>query len=391
MLIKGKYNEAKIFTKNVDETTLSQVYGVLNNSFSQNSKIRIMSDCHAGAGCVIGTTMTIEDKVVPNLVGVDIGCGIKVVKFNKDIHSEEFDRVVQELIPSGFNVRNCVYKKATKNIREVRATGIDFPRAELSLGTLGGGNHFIEIDKDDEGNSYLLVHSGSRQFGLQIADYYQKLAISNIKQFDIKAQIDELKARGEFSLINDMIAKEKEKRKADFNKDLAYLTGQDKEDYLHDMKIATAYAQNNRDFIAEQLVKAFDIDVKDEFTTVHNYIGEDNILRKGAVSARENEILIIPMNMRDGSLICMGKGNEDWNYSAPHGAGRILSRSKAKKLLKLQDFKDTMEEVYSTSICANTLDEAPMVYKPMDEIIENIYPTVNVVSVIKPIYNYKAH
>lgn len=325
-----------------------------------------MPDAHAGIGCTIGTTMTLRDKVVPNLVGVDIGCGIEVMKLqDKVIDLKKLDQLIRAFIPAGFNIR----KKEHPYVRQIplqnlRARGhLNIKRARLSVGTLGGGNHFIEVNEDQEGGLYLAIHSGSRHLGKQLADYYQERAADKLA------------------------------RKADNEvpRDLAYLEGQDFEDYVHDMKIVQHYATVNRQAIADEIVRNMKFTVVDEFTTIHNYIDtEYMILRKGAISAREGERLIIPINMRDGSILAVGKGNPAWNYSAPHGAGRILSRRQARKKISLQEFKDSMRDVYSTSVRAATLDEAPMAYRPLNEILKNIKDSVEVLEVIKPIYNYKS-
>jgi len=381
----------KIFTENIEETAKEQLNEVCKMPMFNDSKIRIMPDVHAGAGCVIGFTSEVKDKIIPNLVGVDLNCGIKVVKFKSNIDLEELDNYIKLNIPSGFKVRQNPYKKDNSFINKIKATGVDMQRAELSLGTLGGGNHFIEIDKDTKGYSYLLIHTGSRQFGLQIAKYYQQLAVKKMNNpKDFSMEIKKMKELKQECLINDMISNEKKKRQSLQNKNLAYLEGEDKDNYLHDVNIAREYAQLNRDYIAEQIVNHLHLDIIEEFTTVHNYIGTDVIMRKGAVSAYSGEKLIIPMNMRDGSLICIGKGNADWNYSAPHGAGRVMSRTKAKKTLKLEDYISTMKGIYSSSVCENTLDEAPSVYKPSKEIMDNIKDTVRIVENITPIYNFKA-
>lgn len=354
--IKGKYSTAKVFTKNVEESAAEQILELCNQEFVQDSKIRIMPDTHAGAGCVIGTTMTIDDKIVPNLVGVDIGCGMFVSKLkDTEIDFKKLDNTIRRSVPSGFNVR----KKPHKYIKEVNLEAlkikehVDLKRASLSIGTLGGGNHFIELNEDEDGNIYLVVHSGSRHLGKQIADHYQK------------------RAKG--------------------NTSLAYVEGKAFDDYIHDMSIAQKFADYNRRAIAEVIVREMDFTVLDSFTTVHNYIDLDEmILRKGAVSAKKDEVLIIPINMRDGSIIATGKGNPDWNQSAPHGAGRLMSRTEAKRTLCLDEFRDSMEGVYTTSLSKKTLDEAPLAYKPIEEIIDNVHDTVKINKIMKPIYNFKA-
>lgn len=395
--LKGKYNEAKIFTDVVDEASISQVLLLLNQEFVSGSKIRLMPDIHAGAGCTIGTTMTITDKIVPNLVGVDIGCGMETIRIReKHIELQKLDKLVYERIPSGFNVREKTHRYFENiNLEELHCyKNIDPRRAEKSLGTLGGGNHFIEANKDDEGNIYIVVHSGSRHLGLEVANYYQeegyKILNGSAKQ-DIDMLIEELKAQGREKEIQKSITALKNVKRTNIPKTLAYVSGDLFEQYIHDMKIVQRYAELNRQAMMDEMIKGMKIHVVDQFTTIHNYIDTDAmILRKGAVSAKRDEKLLIPINMRDGSLICIGKGNGDWNQSAPHGAGRLMSRSAAKESFTVSEFKNQMSGIYTTSVNKDTLDECPMAYKGMDDIINNIGDTVEVVKVIKPIYNFKA-
>jgi tRNA-splicing ligase RtcB (3'-phosphate/5'-hydroxy nucleic acid ligase) len=389
----GKCNQAIIYTENVEEKALSQIIELCNQEFIKGSKIRIMPDTHAGAGCVIGTTMTIQDKVVPNLVGVDIGCGMECIRIHeKDIDLAMLDSAVHSYIPAGFDIRNESHTYSERiNLNELRCKGhVNLNRAILSIGTLGGGNHFIEVDKDNDGFLYLVVHSGSRNLGKQAAEYYQDVAykeITNNKQ-EIQALVEQLKAAGR---EQDIQAELKKSKAAKVKKELAYLENDSFNDYIHDMKIIQQYAVLNRCAIVNEIVTLFGWHIEEQFTTIHNYIDtESMILRKGAISAQKGEKVLIPMNMRDGSLICLGKGNSEWNYSAPHGAGRLMSRSKAKEIISLGEFKDSMNDIYSTTVNQSTIDEAPMAYKPMDEIIENIKDTVDVLKIIKPIYNFKA-
>ena len=324
-----------------------------------------MPDVHEGLGCTIGTTMTIQDKIVPNLVGVDIGCGIETIKLkNRKLDLEELDRIIYDYIPSGFNIRNKEHKYA-QNItfhNLVCRNHVDIKRARLSIGTLGGGNHFIEVNQNEKGELYLNVHSGSRHLGKQVADYYQKLAYVKLKSKSIKIK-----------------------------KYLAYLEGQDYHNYLNDMAIVQKYAVYNRKAIVDEIINRMKFEIEEQFTTIHNYIDLDfMILRKGAISAKKGEKILIPINMRDGSLICMGKGNKDWNYSAPHGAGRVMSRKEAKRQVRLEEFKESMRGIYTTSVNKSTIDEAPMAYKSIDEIMESIRDTAEILEVIKPIYNFKA-
>lgn len=393
--VKGKYNTAKILTDVVDEKSIEQVKLLCDQPFVEGSKIRMMPDIHAGAGCTIGTTMTITDKVVPNLVGVDIGCGMLCVELGKiDLDLEKLDKVIREHIPSGFGVREYVHPYVT-NIRldELYCRDdIDFKRARLSIGTLGGGNHFIEVDKDDEGNLYLVIHTGSRHLGVEVCDYYQEQAYNKLKyrwQKERDMLIKSLKVNGREKDISTELSK----CTFDISKDLAYVDDLLFSNYIHDMKMVQGFAAWNRVAIADIIVEHMDLywTGRTEFQTIHNYIDTENmILRKGAVSAQKGEKLLIPINMRDGSLICVGKGNPDWNYSAPHGAGRLFGRMAAKKQFSVEEFEKSMEGIYTTSVGEDTLDECPMAYKSMDDIVNNIGDTVDILKVIKPIYNFKA-
>ena len=394
--LKGKYNTAKVFTEVIEETAIGQIIELCNQKFIAGETIRIMPDVHAGAGCTIGTTMTITDKIVPNLVGVDIGCGIYVTKLkDKHIELQKLDKVIREFVPSGFSVRSGVHDYAKYvnlgNLRCIKGVN-NLDRIYQSLGTLGGGNHFIEVNKDSEGNLYLVIHSGSRNLGKQVAEYYQNLAIEKLSSNldEQKALIAKLKAEGRQSEIE---AELKKLKRPVINKALAYVDGKDFEDYIHDMEITQNFAYWNRKAMAQVILKEMKIKVtlEDEFTTVHNYIDTDSkILRKGAVSAQAGEILLIPINMRDGSLLCRGKGNADWNYSAPHGAGRLMSRSVAKESFTVNEFKKQMDGIYTTSVGQSTLDECPMAYKGIDDIVGNIGDTVEILDTLKPIYNFKA-
>lgn len=395
--LKGKYNEAKIFTDIVDEASISQVLLLLNQEFAGGSRIRLMPDIHAGAGCTIGTTMTIEDKVVPNLVGVDIGCGMETIQIKeRHIELQKLDKLIYEKIPSGFAVREKTHRYFEEiNLEELYCYQyIDSKRAEKSLGTLGGGNHFIEANQDEEGNIFIVVHSGSRHLGLEVANYYQEegyQALNGSSKADIAKLIEELKSQGREREIQKSIKAFKNTKRTNIPKQLAYVSGDLFDYYIHDMKIIQNYAQLNRQAMVSEIVKGMKIHIVDQFTTIHNYIDTDAmILRKGAVSAKKDEKLLIPINMKDGSLICVGKGNDDWNQSAPHGAGRLMSRSAAKQSFTVSEFKKQMNGIYTTSVNQDTLDECPMAYKGMDDIINNIGDTVDIMEIIKPIYNFKA-
>ena len=395
--LKGRFGAAKIFTDLVEEKALNQISTLLNQDFISDSKIRIMPDVHAGAGCTIGTTMTIRDKCCPNLVGVDIGCGMLTIKLTKisNVDLEMLDRVIRTDIPSGFNIRDEAHDYAIcTRIDELKCGGhINLERADRSIGTLGGGNHFIELDQDDEGDLYLVIHSGSRHLGLEVAGYYQRLAEEQLCGRDkdsLKELVDSMKAQGRYSEIADELKRVKTST-VKIPKDLAYVSGHLFRDYIHDMKIVQDYASWNREAMADTILAGMRWGTADKFETIHNHIDtNDMILRKGAVSAHRGEKLLIPINMRDGSLICEGKGNPDWNYSAPHGAGRLMSRSEAKKIFSVDEFANSMSGIYTTSVGNETLDECPMAYKPMESIINNIADTVEIKKIIRPIYNFKA-
>lgn len=392
----GKYSKAKVFTDIVDNESISQVIELLNQPYIFGSRIRMMPDIHVGVGCTIGTTMTIKDKICPNLVGVDIGCGMETIRISEsNFDPKMLDKVIREGVPSGFSIRNEEHPFAEQAELEnlYCSKYVDILRAKKSIGTLGGGNHFIEADKDDEGNIYIVVHSGSRHLGLEIAKYYQEAAYKALTSYnpaEIEATIALLKAAGRQQEIEATLKNMKPKV-TKIPKSLAYVEGELFDQYIHDMKIAQNYAHLNRRAIMDVIVQSMGFHIVEQFSTIHNYIDIDNmILRKGAVSAQSGEKLLIPINMRDGSLICTGKGNEDWNYSAPHGAGRLMSRSKAKELFTVSEFEKEMDGIYTTSVGQSTLDECPMAYKSMSDIVDNIAPTVSIDVIIKPIYNYKA-
>ena len=391
----------KIFTNNIEDEAVKQIDLLLQQEHFKDCKVRIMPDVHAGKGCVIGFTADLGDKVIPNIVGVDIGCGMLCVELgNIDIDLEKFDKIVNDYIPAGRNIREVKLTdfeniKDLYCLRELKETN-KFNRA---IGTLGGGNHFIELNVDDENNKYLVIHTGSRNMGKQVADYYQNLAIElcsgKEEMWKRKAEIimtyKEQEKKQEIQRALKELEKEYKDNQPELPKELCYLIGEYREDYLHDMQICQEYASLNRKYIALEILNKYGIIAMNKFETIHNYICfEDNIVRKGAIRANKGERVIIPINMRDGSIIAIGKGNEDWNNSAPHGAGRIMSRMKAKETFKLDEFKKSMEGIYTTSVVEETIDEAPFVYKPMQEIIDNIKDTVEIEKIIKPIYNFKA-
>ena len=402
-LVEGKHNIAKVFTDVVDEKSLQQIKTLCDQEFTSGARIRLMPDVHAGAGCTIGTTMTIKDKIVPNLVGVDIGCGMETLMIHKDSEAAQkfdpaqLDMIIRKNIPCGFDIRKFEHQYVAEvewdNIKGI----YNKHRAQLSLGTLGGGNHFIEADKDEEGNLYIVVHSGSRHAGLEIAEYYQEMAwrqLNGKTKADLDAMISQLKAEGRETEIEAKRVEMNAQIKTQIPKDLAYVSGYLFDDYINDMRIMQHFAMLNRKAMINTISIGLHLkkeEIVDQFTTIHNYIDTENmILRKGAVNAQKGEKLLIPINMRDGSLICLGKGNEDWNCSAPHGAGRVMSRMKAKKELSMEEFKAEMSGIYSTTVTKETLDEAPMAYKTIDDIVANIGPTADILNVIKPIYNFKA-
>lgn len=393
----------KVFAQTVEQEVYGQLYRLLSLDAFRDAKIRIMPDTHAGMGCVIGFTAALGDKVVPNLVGVDIGCGMFVQNLGQiDIDLPALDKFIREHIPSG------------SGVNEIQGTRVEFPELkdmrmyknlrnidhlQSSIGSLGGGNHFIELDRDSNGNVYLVIHTGSRNLGQQVCKHYQKLAVDqcNKHSADIKREInsaiEQLKAEGRQKESSRVISEIKAKygRIDKVPADLCYLTGELRDDYLHDMKICQEFARRNREEIARRIFRHIKWSGKWGFHTIHNYIDfTDKIIRKGAIRCNQGEMVIIPLNMRDGSILAIGKGNEDWNFSGPHGAGRLMSRSAAKESISMKDFRASMEGIYTTSVNKNTLDESPMAYKNANEIVEAIQDTVKVIEVIKPIYNFKA-
>jgi len=408
--VTGKYGVAKVYSDGRDSKAIDQIKELLNQSFVEGCNVRIMADYHYGEGCVIGFTANLGDKVIPNIVGVDIGCGMSVMQLGKmNISLERLDAVIHKYIPTGKTSHEKIVRNFGK-IQKLRCYDVLKHQANFAkqIGTLGGGNHFIELDVDSDGNKYLVIHSGSRNLGKQVADYYQKMAIENHKENSVTRQeartqvIKSLKKQGKGDQIPASLKRlddEWDKRGWKDEKipdNLCYLEGQNREDYLHDMQICQEYASLNRKTIGDIInsemwgfsSKWEKIEIE-TFETIHNYVS-DGLIRKGAVSAKVGEAFIVPINMRDGSLICVGKGNKDWNESAPHGAGRLMGRSEAKKTLSLTEFESTMKGVYSTTVGQSTLDEAPDAYKGMAEIVANIGDTADIIKVIRPIYNFKS-
>lgn len=410
-------HNVKIFTDNIEDSALEQIKKLLSIDIFSDKKIRIMPDVHAGAGCVIGFTGDLGDKVIPNIVGVDIGCGMRVLKLGtiSDIDYHAFHEHIRSNVPSGKIVREDrfgfkpligeeldIYREAKQLVtqlycyRELKDSG----RIHKSIGSLGGGNHFIELDKDNEGNIYLVIHTGSRNLGKQVAEIYQARAMKHLTEgadeFEesIRRTIEEYKASGRRTELQSVIARMRKAQKEaapSLPAELCYVEGEAREQYLHDMRLCQQWAGLNRKLISLLLMRYFpEAEVIEEFESIHNYISDNNIIRKGAISAAEGEKCIIPLNMRDGSLICTGKGNTDWNCSAPHGAGRILSRTQAYESITMEDFEASMQGIYSESVNDFTRDESPMVYKPASEIIANIGDTVNIDTIIRPIFNFKA-
>ena len=392
--IQGKHTDAVIYTNNPQASAIEQIETLVDQPFMSGAKVRIMPDYHAGKGCVIGTTIALNGRVVPNLVGVDVGCGVFVAEIgNKEIDFNRLDTTIRQFVPSGNDIHEEVNK--TRNSEPFAndlflTTGLHNEYTNRSLGTLGGGNHFIEIAKDENNVHYLLIHTGSRYVGARVAKWHQIRAFETLQRINLTNKIDELKAAGRHNEIQQMILAYKDEHPV-VPKELAYLEGDLFDDYIHDMKLAQQFAHANRQTIATIIAEHMRWEYVSQFDSVHNYIDTDAmILRKGAVRAAAGEQLVIPMNMRDGSFICVGKGNADWNESAPHGAGRIYSRSAARKNLSLDDFKQTMSGIWTTSVSGETLDEAPMAYKPMEEIATQIGETVDIQKRIVPVYNFKA-
>lgn len=410
-------HDVKIFTDNIEESALEQIRTLLSIDVFSDRKIRIMPDVHAGAGCVIGFTGNLGDKVIPDIVGVDIGCGMRVLNIGDpgpvDFHA--FHMHILANVPSGMAVREekegfrplsgeamDIYRQARRLVTELYCYRDlkDSGRIHKAIGSLGGGNHFIELDRDDRGDMYLVVHTGSRNLGKQVADIYRRRAVRHMTagadEFDmaVRRTIVEYKAAGRRSELQGVLAamrRRQEQAVPSLPPHLCYVEGDAREEYLHDMRICQRWAELNRRLISNLLLGFFaGVVVRDEFESVHNYISDDNMIRKGAISAASGQKCIIPMNMRDGSLLCTGKGNDDWNCSAPHGAGRVMSRTQAYERITMADFEDSMKGIYSESVNEFTRDESPMAYKPAAEIIANIADTVDIDTIIRPVFNFKA-
>lgn len=397
--IKGQVNTAICYATVIEEEAIAQIRRMCDYPLTAGSTIRIMPDVHAGTGCTIGTTMTVTDKICPNIVGVDIGCGMYVVKLKNCVPDYEKIDEACHFIPSGFHVWE--QKLESFPLSELRCYGglRNLERLECSLGTLGGGNHFIEIDTGSDGSVYLVIHSGSRNLGNQVAGYYQQRAIdahspkAQLEQ-ETRALIERYKAVGKEKAISSALTELRRQfaaQTATVPSELCWLSGADLEDYFHDIELCQAFARRSRELMGKIILERTGMEIEESFHTIHNYIDtQEMILRKGAIAAHAGEKVLIPLNMRDGSVLAVGKGNPDWNFSAPHGAGRIMSRSKARQALLLKDFEASMEGIYTTTVCEDTIDEAPMVYKAMKDIVDVVQDTVEILEVIKPTYNFKA-
>ncbi len=395
--IQGLHNTALCYTPALDPKAAEQIRAVCDQEAFAGCKIRIMPDVHAGKGCTIGTTMTIQDKIVPGMVGVDIGCGMETVRLaEREIDFAALDALIRKEIPCGQNIRKDEHPLNDEiNLHQLRCSAyVSIERAKRSIGTLGGGNHFIEVDRGENGELYLVVHSGSRHLGTQVCKYYQdqgRFAMWGGARHQIDELIAEYRASGRWREIQHAINELRREHPISIPKDLAYVEGKLFDDYIHDMRITQHFAVLNRKAMTDVILRGMGLTKVEEFTTIHNYIDtEKMILRKGSVSAEAGEKLLIPINMRDGSLICIGRGNEEWNCSAPHGAGRIMSRKQAFAQLSMEEYASEMEGIWSSCVVKDTLDESPMAYKPMDEIVSEIGPTAEIIERIRPVYNFKA-
>ncbi len=397
--IEGKVNTAICYAKVIEDAAIEQIRRMCDYELTEGSRVRIMPDVHSGKGCTIGTTMTVVDKACPNIVGVDIGCGMYTVKLaDTELDFEKIDEAAH-FIPSGMNTWEGRFERFDLTALRCYRSLQHAPRLERSLGTLGGGNHFIEIDKATDGTYYLIIHSGSRNLGKQVAEIYQQLAIDLNKGIgDYLAAREEIiktyKEQGRKTEIQDALKRlkwEKKNNETTIPEDLCWLYGTYLEDYLHDVEICQTFAKRSRERMAEIILERTEMTAVEAFHTIHNYIDtKEMILRKGAIAAHSGEKVLIPINMRDGSVIAIGKGNPEWNFSAPHGAGRIMSRTKAKEAISIEDYKAAMEGIYTTSVNEQTIDEAPMAYKSIDDIIDVIRDSVDIVDIMKPVYNFKA-
>ena len=385
--LMGKYGKAKVYAETIDDSCISQIYGFLNNPITENVKVAVMPDANVGKGSTVGFTQEIKDKVNPSMVSVDVGCGMLVLKVSKDFHMDlpKLDKVMHQKIPTGLKHCDKVSPFA-KNIdlRELIAD-VNYNKEILGLSSLGGGNHFVEVDKDQNGDYYIVIHSGSRHLGVAVCEYWEKVANNYHKQLAVKkSELLNAGKKDELEKLPDVVT----------TYGLSYLMGDDLKGYLHDMKITQEFARLNREAMMDVICTELCIKRKyilDKFCTIHNYIDLDKmILRKGAISLEKDEVAIIPISMAYGSLIVKGKGNPDWNYSGPHGAGRLLSRSDAKNSISMAEYKKSMEGIYTTSVNSSTIDESPMAYKNPDEIIKAIQDTAEIIDIIKPVYNFKA-
>lgn len=397
--IKGKVNTAICYAKVIEEGAIEQIRRMCDYDLTAGSRVRIMPDVHAGKGCTIGTTMTVTDKVCPNIVGVDIGCGMFTVKLaEKELDFEKIDAACH-YIPSGMNVWEGRLERFDLTELRCYRSLRDTRRLERSLGTLGSGNHFVEVDRSADGTNYLVIHSGSRNLGKQVAEVYQQLAVDlHMGKESYFKQRDEIirtyKEEGRRSEIQQALKELKnnyETQALAVPADICWLYGTFLDDYLHDVEICQKFARRNREKMAEIILERTGMTALESFHTIHNYIDtKEMILRKGAIAAHAGEKVLIPINMRDGSVIAIGKGSEEWNYSAPHGAGRIMSRGKAKEAIDIEAYKESMKGIYTTSVSESTLDEAPMAYKSLEDIIDVINDSVDIIEVMRPVYNFKA-
>ncbi len=398
IILTRRFASASVFAHELDEASARQIMNMLSQPFAEGQTVRLMPDVHVGAGCTVGTAMTVGDKIVPGLVGIDIGCGMHVLRLKEThVECEKLDKVIRERVPSGMEIRKKAHPLSDEADLSalICAKAVNHDRALRSVGTLGGGNHFIEVDRGDDGALYLVIHSGSRFLGKQVAEYYQQLAYDTLNQStdaDLDLMALRLAAEGmPPKKIKDAVKAWQHTKHTPVPREFCWLEGQGRDNYLHDMKLVQAYADRTRRAIAGEILSGTGLHAADSFTTVHNYIDTDRMmLRKGAVSAQAGERLLIPMNMRDGALLCRGRGNPDWNCSAPHGAGRLMSRGEAKSQISMKDYRAAMQGIFTTSVSTSTVDESPMAYKPMASIVDCLDETAEILEVIRPLYNFKA-